>query len=234
MIAFCFFLLVCAVALAHVLAAGVSGRRLKHPKARLQRDLSITVVAVMVVLGVTAAVSAADLLANFDSFPPPALPFFLFHFLATIGLGLSAYGRRLADGLPVWALIGYQAFRIPVELTLHALYLEGRIPVQMTYVGLNFDIVTGLTAIPVAWLAWKGRLTRVAMLAWNTLGLLLLANIVTIAILSMPTTMRVFMNHPPNTFVAEMPYTWLPTFLVTSALLGHVLVYRVKSGRGSS
>jgi hypothetical protein len=194
----------------------------------------VAVVAVMGVIGVSAVVASAEWIARFDSFPPPILPFFFLHFAAALALGLSAYGRRLANGLPVWALVGFQAFRIPVELILHALYLDGTIPVQMTYVGRNFDIVSGLAAIPVAWLAWKGKLSRGLLMAWNTLGLALLVNIVVIAVLSMPTKIRVFMDHPPNTFVAEMPYTWLPTVLVTSALLGHVVVYRVKSGRGSS
>ena len=56
--------------------------------------------------------------------------------------------------------------------------------------------------------------------------MLLLANIVTVAIFSMPTEFRVFMNEPANLFVAHVPYVWLPAVLVPAALLGHLLVFR--------
>ena len=39
-----------------------------------------------------------------------------------------------------------QAFRLPLEMILHGLYDSGDLPVQMTWSGLNFDVVTGATA----------------------------------------------------------------------------------------
>ena len=67
---------------------------------------------------------------------------------------------------------------------------------------------------------------RIGLWGWNIFGLVLLANIVTIAILSMPTEFRIFMNEPANIFVAHIPYVWLPTVLVQTALLGHLLLFR--------
>lgn len=58
------------------------------------------------------------------------------------------------------------------------------------------------------------------------LGCALLATIVTVAFLSAPTPLRVFMNEPANTIVTTFPYVWLPAFLVQAALFGHVLVFR--------
>ncbi len=54
----------------------------------------------------------------------------------------------------------------------------------------------------------------------------LLFTIVSVAILSAPTPMRVFDNEPANTFVVTAPYVWLPAFLVQAALFGHLLVLR--------
>ena len=51
-------------------------------------------------------------------------------------------------------------------------------------------------------------------------------NIVTIGIFSLPTEFRIFMNEPANTFVAYVPYVWLPAVLVQAALLGHLLIFR--------
>ncbi|MGH6629559.1 MAG: hypothetical protein ACREB3_07485, partial [Burkholderiales bacterium] len=47
---------------------------------------------------------------------------------------------------------------------------------------------------------------RWAVWAFNLIGLALLINIVTIAILSAPTPLRQFWNEPANTFVAYAPY----------------------------
>lgn len=217
-----FVALVAAVAILHVVAAAKSGG---CPFAA-----ALVLAAVMFV---SYAAAASGLLADFDSWPPKIMPFLTAHLIATAAIGLSAYGKRVATNLPVWALVGFQAFRIPVELLLHAFYEEGRIPVQMTYAGRNFDILTGITALGVAWLAWRGTLTRAMLTGWNLLGLGLLLNIVTIAILSMPTPIRVFLNEPANRFVAQPPYTWLPTMLVTTALLGHIVVFRIESLRGN-
>lgn len=217
-----FVALVFAVAILHVVAAAKSGGR-----------PLVTAAVLAGVMAVSYAAGVSGLLADFDAWPPKVMPFLTAHFIATIAIGLSVYGKRLATNLPVWALVGFQAFRIPVELLLHAFYEEGRIPVQMTYLGRNFDAVTGITAILVAWLAWSGKLTRSVLIVWNILGLALLVNIVTIAILSMPTPIRVFLNEPANRFVAEPPYTWLPTILVTTALLGHIVAFRIESLRGN-
>ena len=75
---------------------------------------------------------------------------------------------------------------------------------------------------------------RALVLAWNALGLALLATIVAVAFLSTPSPLRVFANEPANTIVAAFPYVWLPAFLVQGALFGHLLVFRwaVRAGRG--
>jgi hypothetical protein len=144
-----------------------------------------------------------------------------------IGLALSPVGRRIAYGLPLAALVGYQGFRVLVEFVMHRVYVEGLMPVQMSYSGRNFDIVTGLTALVLgAWLLTGERQSRGLVFAWNTLGLVLLANVVSVALLSAPTPLRVFMNEPANVWITHAPWVWLPAVMVLAALCGHVLVYR--------
>ena len=52
------------------------------------------------------------------------------------------------------------------------------------------------------------------------------AAIVTIAVLSTPTPLRMYAHDPANTFVTRLPWVWLPGFLVPAALLGHLLTFR--------
>ena len=177
-------------------------------------------------LVIPAALAIQGALDRYHPLPAPALLVVLVITLGTVTLALSSFGTRLATGLPLAGLVGFQVFRVVVEWLLHRLYLEGVLPVQMTYAGLNFDIVTGVTGAALGLWLWFGGRSRPVVVAWNVLGLLLLTNIVTIAVLSTPVPFRQFMNDPPNLLPGTFPYVWLPTFLVQAALFGHLLVFR--------
>ena len=123
------------------------------------------------------------------------------------------------------ALVGLQAFRLPLELLMHRAYVEGLMPVQMSYSGRNFDIVTGTTAIALAIALAKTSVPRWILAAWNVLGTLLLVNVMVIAIASMPMFHR-FGTDRLNVWVAEPPFVWLPAVLVLTALAGHLLMFR--------
>ena len=183
-------------------------------------------VGVLVWLAITGLVGWLGLVRNFQHAPPPMFMLLLAAVALTVVTALSRIGSRLvAEAGIVW-LVGVQAFRIAVEIFLDWGHQVNLVPVQMTFEGRNCDIVSGVSAAGVAWLAAKGRAPRWLILLWNCVGLALLLNIVVIAILSMPTPLRRFHNEPANTFVAYLPYIWLPTFLVQLALFGHLLVFR--------
>ncbi|MCC6539540.1 MAG: hypothetical protein IT162_18460 [Bryobacterales bacterium] len=160
---------------------------------------------------------------DFGPLPPPIMILVTLAFGLTTWVGLSGIGTALVESAGIQALVGFQAFRIAVEIFLWRGYQQGIVPGQMTWHGCNFDVLTGLAAIPVA--VWfTGR--RTVLWIWNIAGLALLLNIVTVAIVSMPTPLRLFAAEPANRFVATAPYVWLPVFLVQAAWLGHLLVFR--------
>lgn len=182
-------------------------------------------------LVVTWLVAWSGLLARFDLVPPPLLLFVGATGIASTALALSRIGAMFAHGLPVATLVGFHAFRVPLEIALHELGVEGVLPVQMTWDGMNYDVVSGVTAALVAVWAARGTLPRIVLLAWNLLGLALLFVIVAVAIVSAPVPFRVFMNEPANTLVTTAPFVWLPTVLVQAAWIGHLLVFRRLAGR---
>ena len=155
-----------------------------------------------------------------------SLSFFTALMILTGGLAFSRMGAALMVAVGPVGLIGFQFFRVPVAMFLRGMYQAGQVPMQMTYEGLNFDIFVGLTAPAMAWLVWRGKVGSYAIWVWNVLGLVLLAEAVAIAVLSMPTEFRVFTNEPASTFATYAPYIWLPTVLAPAALLGHLLVLR--------
>jgi len=95
----------------------------------------------------------------------------------------------------------------------------------MSYSGQNYDIVSGITAGALGLWLVRRNASRWVVASWNTLGFVLLVNIVTIAIVSTP-VFGWFGNERLNIFVTYPPFVWLPGILVTAALMGHILVWR--------
>ena len=165
-------------------------------------------------------------LASWNAAPPPALLLLVGLSVLTALIVFSAVGTRLADGIPLAAVVLLQSFRVLVEWVLHRLYLEGSVPVQMTWSGRNFDIVSGLTGLLLGLALLRGvRVPRAVVLGWNVLGLALLANIVVVAVLATP-ALHHFPGGPANLLPGTFPWVWLPSFLVQVALGSHLLVFR--------
>lgn len=136
----------------------------------------------------------------------------------------------ILDEIPVTWLIYPQVFRVLIEIVLWQLHQRGHVPEQMTFEWLNFDIIAGITAPIVAFLCFgQGRNLRIVGIIWNILGLGLLLNIVTIAVISFP---AIAYYDQPNTFVAWFPYIWLPGFAVPFAMFLHAMSLRQLIRRG--
>jgi hypothetical protein len=189
--------------------------------------LAVVLDVMLVVPGVLAYLGFLD---RYDTRPPVALVPVLVATLCTVIVAASSIGTRFAR-LPLSGLVGYQLFRLPVEWLLHRLFLEGAVPVQMTFHGRNFDIISGITGgLLGLWLLRK-RESPMLVTLWNCMGLALLANIVAVAVLSTPAPFRTFLEEPANRLPGVFPFIWLPTFLVQAALFGHLIVFRALSRR---
>lgn len=97
------------------------------------------------------------------------------------------------------------------------------VPEAMTFEGQNFDILSGITAPVIYFLAFRNRrVNRPLLIAWNIAALLLLANIVTIAVLAFPSPIQQIAFDQPNRAVMYFPYVWLPAVVVPIVLFSHV------------
>ena len=215
------------VLLATGLAWGVAAasRRLGEDTAMRRRAVLITAVGAAAWMGGTWLAAASGVLRQWQTTPPPFMILVAGIVALAVTIAFTTYGRRLTMGLPLWTLVAVQGFRLPLELAMHEMYERGVMPVQMSYEGLNYDIVTGTTAIIVAALTRARRGGRALIAAWNVLGLVLLLNIVMVAILSTP-RFAYYGTDRLNEWVADPPYVWLPAVLVLAALAGHLLVFR--------
>jgi hypothetical protein len=203
------------------------------PRSAAARASLVAAVGASAWMAASWAVAASGALLDWERTPPPFALLVVAILIAAIAISQSTYGARLATQLPLWVLVAVQAFRLPLEVAMHGMYTRGIMPVQMSYSGLNFDVLTGATAIPVAMLVATGRAGRRVVTAWNVLGLALLLNVVTVAILATP-RIRYFGDTHLNVWVMHPPFVWLPAVMVLAALAGHLLIFRALAGPRST
>jgi hypothetical protein len=164
--------------------------------------------------------------ANFAAIPPrlPIALVFPMIVLIIILIRSKNLDSILAHTPPQW-LLNIQFFRFFVEILLWFLFLAQQLPERMTFEGYNFDILAGITGPIFAYLCFANQQHKKWLaIIWNIAGLLLLLNIVSIALLSMPTPLQVFPED--NTIVGSFPVALLPTILVPIAYYMHLLSLR--------
>lgn len=178
-------------------------------------------------VGLLTVLSINGFFSDFSKLPPrPALAM-LIPLPIIIFIAFSKTGTQLLQTVPSHWLVFMQSFRIVVELLLLFAFMSGKLPVQMTFEGRNFDVLTGVLALPVGYLiARKKNYSSKLIIAFNIIGIVLLLNILVIAVLSMPTSIRYFMNEPSNTLVAQFPFILLPGVLVPIAYTMHIFSLR--------
>ena len=205
-----------------VVARVVSLVRRVAPFDRKDRWTAIAAGVALGWLALHAGVAASGVLTVFES--PPLTPFYLATALIVgLGFAFSPLGTRLSQ-LPLIAIVGLNSFRLPLELILHELYKHGDLPVQMTWSGLNFDVLTGISALVLVML--RRDLPKAVFWAWNLMGISLLVTVVSLAMLSSPLPFRTFFNEPAVLLVFDAPFNWVPTVHVWVAWVSHLVLFR--------
>ena len=161
---------------------------------------------------------------------PPRFPFLILPSLIFMGiLFVSPKGRSWIDNLDVYTLVQLNFIRVLIEQILASLCHAELVPVEMTYEGFNFDIISGFSAPIIALYCadnlektWK----RNVLLAWNVIATGLLLIVVITAILSAPTPFQQLGFNQPNVGVLYFPFVWLPAFIVPIVLFSHLVIFR--------
>lgn len=214
------------LALAAALVVAVARARVagESPERR-RRWVGGTAAGVIVWLALTAAIAQSGVLEK-QTVPPRVILLIFSCIVVAAVAALSPLGTRLVRGIPIAALIGFQVFRLPLEIVLHQWWKEGVLPIQMTFEGRNFDIASGILALIIGLWGARRPLPRAAIVFFNLSGVALLITVGVIAMLSTPIPIRRFMNDPPVLLAFHAPYVWIVPFCVGGALFGHMLVFR--------
>ena len=190
------------------------------PEGRRNAALLRSSLGVGVWIGVSSGLVAAGIIN--PAHPVPATPLLM---LAVVGgairLGAGRLAANAAAAVPMGLLVGFQGFRLPLELVLHHWVEIGAAPSQMTWTGQNPDIVAGVVALAAA--GFAGRNRKVAIAA-QVIGLVLLVNVIRVAAFSVPGPIRQF------TELLLLPYNPMTVLIATvcvgGALAAHVATLR--------
>jgi hypothetical protein len=194
-----------------------------------QQKSYFTRVVIVVVLWVAAisVLAIVGVFRDFSKLPPRPAVIIVIAIVLLLVLSFSkSFSRILTVTPPHWFVL-MQSFRIGVELLLYISFTKKLIPVQMTFEGFNFDIISGILALPAAWIMSRNaKFSKLTGIIYNIIGLLLLVNVLVIAVTSMPTPIRKFITEPALSIVGEFPFIFLPGVLVVLALALHIFSLR--------
>ena len=152
---------------------------------------------------------------------------FVFFIVPPLVFIVSAAGRKFTGKLNPGLLVLLHSVRVPVEITLYLLFLNGQVPKLMTFAGGNYDIISGLTAPFIYYFGFRRKMIgRNVILIWNIICLGLLVYIAYHAVLSAPSAFQRYAFDQPNIAILHFPYGWLPSFIVPIIFFSHLIIFR--------
>lgn len=164
-----------------------------------------------------------DFFLAFDAMPP-RLFYVLLPPLITIGILLGKkQTREFIKRIPINTLTYLHIIRVPIEIVLWWLAGIQLLPFLLTFEGINYDILSGVTAPFVAiFLVGVRAKKRIGAILWNIATMILLINVVGHAILAAPTPFQQFAFNQPNLAAFLFPFIILPGFIVPAVLFSHL------------
>jgi len=173
---------------------------------------------------VVSILSFNDFFLDFESFPPRFIFILLPPFLAIIILLLVKNSRKFLIKMPITTLTYVHIVRVPVEIVLWWLAFHGVVATDMTFEGMNYDIISGISApFAAVFLVGLRSKSRIGSIIWNFLALGLVINIVTRAIMATPYFFDPEKFDFPNIAVFYFPYILLPAIVVPIVIFCHLI-----------
>ncbi len=157
---------------------------------------------------------------------PPRIPLLLA--IPAVVAGIVFTGTRsfknVLERMPLHVPVFLTSFRILVELLIYGAYRNGVFPQRVTFEGLNFDIVVGVSALVVGVLLLNKKFSLQSLLLWNIASLLVLAFTVYSFISSY--YFGEYVDSVMKTEFVHFPYLLLASVLLPMAAFLHVISIR--------
>lgn len=172
----------------------------------------------------TGSLAYHDFFLQFETNPPRLFLFVIPMILLIIVLLAISKTREVLMKMPIATLTYIHIVRIPVEMCLWWLFGAGLVAESMTFEGVNFDIIAGISA-PFAGVFLVGRKSnnKLAAIIWNFICLGLVLHIVIRAISLTPYFYNGSGSELQNMAVFYFPFVWLPVFVVPAVIFSHLV-----------
>ena len=169
-------------------------------------------------------ISYAGILEDFSL--PPRIPLLIV--IPAILAGIVFTGRpsfrSALNRAPLYLPVFLTSFRVLVELLIYGAYRLDVFPQRVTFEGLNFDVLVGLSALPVGYLIFKRKLSRTGLLVWNIASLLVLS--LTVYAFISTYYSSDYIATTGNIAFVRLPYLLLAAVLLPVAVFLHVFSIR--------
>lgn len=132
--------------------------------------------------------------------------------------------KSVLERAPLYLPVFLTSFRILVELLIYGGYRDGVFPQRVTFEGLNYDILVGVSALVIGALLMKEKVSMTILMAWNVLSLLVL----TLTVYAFVSTYYFsdFVASTGRTDFIRFPYVLLAAVLLPIAVFLHVFSIR--------
>ncbi|NOJ48088.1 hypothetical protein [Bradyrhizobium archetypum] len=177
--------------------------------------------------GLAAALAAADLFVGTNPVGPPTIGTVIaFPLVATaVAASILPSVRAALLRMPMPFLIGLNVWRVAGGFFL-ILAAQGRLGGPFPISAGWGDIITGVLALPVAWLALRGQGKALAW-TWNAFGMLDLVVAIALGVISANgSPLQVIHAGPGSEAVQMLPWSLIPTVLVPMFLIVHAVIFR--------
>jgi hypothetical protein len=148
-------------------------------------------------------------------------------FIATAALMVLAVNAVITFmSIPMPLMIGLNAGRVFAILFL-LLAAEGRLAGPFPHFAGWGDIITGVFALPVAWLATDAQTRHLnAIAAWDLFGAADLLLAITLGVTSAEgSPLQIFHAAPGSAAMQQLPWSFVPTVLVPFWLILHAIIW---------
>ncbi|KRR19823.1 hypothetical protein CQ14_38930 [Bradyrhizobium lablabi] len=185
--------------------------------------------------GLAAALSGANLLLGSNPIGPPTIGTVITLPLiaAAVAAWISPSVRATLLGMPMPFLIGLNVWRVAGGFFL-LLAAEGRLAGPFPTSAGWGDIITGVLALPVAWLALRGQGSALVW-TWNAFGMLDLVAALAFGIMSANgSPLQIIHAGEGSEAVQVLPWSLIPTVLVPMYLIVHGIIFAklAQNGKG--
>lgn len=157
---------------------------------------------------------------------PPRIPLFMIAplFLFSFIFLLKNRKSNVLNNIPLEIPIAYQSFRAIIEVLFYYTYVQGILPIQVTFEGANYDVLLGISAILVGVYARKKNASIRFLIAWNIIGI----GVVAFAAFTFVTSFYFpsIWGQTDSIVIQEFnqfPFLLLPLFFMPSAVFMHLV-----------